>query len=363
MPNTTRFNQNLVDNDSDLLYKNRSVLTSLGLGNTVWVSTIGGDDASGMVGRIDRPFKTIQAGVNACSVYGTWYHVIVMGGYYDESVITPASFQQGIIEYMPNAIHTYSGNDDKYTITISDEKVLLKGHTVTECFIDRSGTNTGGAVYFYASYGIFSALQGLTITSTGTSHAVKGWNYIRNCNIKSTGGIAAAAQGYINPVVENSIIISTASIALYATGKISVSNSYISGNTYGAYNENGTGIFAVNSTFIGVTQSAYYGNNWNYGSKIENCYFKGFVKPLRMDTYAYGDPNNHLIRNTIIEVTDAAATTCCTTWYLVGQNIICNKPMFNNLPVLEQDIIVSDAITISDTTHSFQPNHFYNRIS
>jgi hypothetical protein len=57
---------NVVDNDVDLLYKGIPVQLRVLIGSTLWVSNSSdGNDATAVKGRIDRPYKTIQAAINA----------------------------------------------------------------------------------------------------------------------------------------------------------------------------------------------------------------------------------------------------------------------------------------------------------
>src|SRR5258706_14574215 len=60
-----------------------SVVGSLGGDNAVWVDPVSGDDTTGARSQIQRPFKTIQAAVNA-SLAG------------DEVVVTPGTFVETV---------------------------------------------------------------------------------------------------------------------------------------------------------------------------------------------------------------------------------------------------------------------------
>lgn len=69
-----------------------SALTSVDTGRTAWVDQVNGDDATGQVGRLDLPFLTVQAALDAVYTTGdaqNW--IIVLPGDYAEDVAWPTS--------------------------------------------------------------------------------------------------------------------------------------------------------------------------------------------------------------------------------------------------------------------------------
>ncbi|MDO1449573.1 hypothetical protein Q0590_25070 [Rhodocytophaga aerolata] len=76
-----RLTPNLTDNNTDLLYKGLGIATVVNQGSVVYVSK-NGNDATGLQGRIDRPFLSIQGAINS----NQGKTVIVLGGTYYEQV-------------------------------------------------------------------------------------------------------------------------------------------------------------------------------------------------------------------------------------------------------------------------------------
>lgn len=76
-----RLTPNLTDNNTDLLYKGLGIATVVNQGSVVYVSK-NGNDVTGLQGRIDRPFLSIQGAINS----NQGKTVIVLGGTYDEQV-------------------------------------------------------------------------------------------------------------------------------------------------------------------------------------------------------------------------------------------------------------------------------------
>ncbi|MDO1449572.1 hypothetical protein Q0590_25065 [Rhodocytophaga aerolata] len=77
---------NLLDNETDLLYKGLPIATTQSYGRVSFVSPTG-NDATALQGRMDRPYRTIQAAVNAPYINTNVIDkIMVLGGNWNENV-------------------------------------------------------------------------------------------------------------------------------------------------------------------------------------------------------------------------------------------------------------------------------------
>src|SRR5262245_14712205 len=53
-------------------------------GNTLWVDAVNGNDSTAVLGRLDKPYKTLAAARNVAAAVGAEVTVVVLPGFYSE---------------------------------------------------------------------------------------------------------------------------------------------------------------------------------------------------------------------------------------------------------------------------------------
>jgi hypothetical protein len=150
-----QINLNLLDNDVNLLYKGIPVSLTASLGTSLFVSPLG-NNATAVKNRVDRPYATVQAAVDAAAVSGDT--IILFPGLHAGNVASSVDKTISFFLY-PNAI--------------------LNGHVTT--------TGQGqGSKYEFAGHGsIWGNLQG---TGNGAQFHIRGLKTVGTITFSSDNG-------------------------------------------------------------------------------------------------------------------------------------------------------------------------------
>lgn len=156
-------NENLVDSSFGLFYKNREVILALNMGRIFYVNGTDGDDTTGARGRFDKPYKTIQAAINASSSTTGGDIIEVMSGTYNETVTGKVNL--GVTLILRSA--TLNGNLSINVNTNTGKLFLLQGSV-----LNGNMTGTFGSLTISDGTGIVNGEIGSTGDNGG--HVVKG---------------------------------------------------------------------------------------------------------------------------------------------------------------------------------------------
>jgi hypothetical protein len=340
--------ENLVDTNNDLLYKGLAIPTVVEMGLVHYVSPYG-NDSTAKYGRIDRPWRTIQAAISAIpDSSSTW--VVVLPGTYDESVSTGnrrglygGIFLQAGVYWKANVGYVFQTNDA--------HSFRITGAGKLYCTIHRYGSGTGGAILLNGYYAE-SYLEGINVIAE-VGKGIENAYWLKSCNVKSTADIAVKSYGYVGLNMQNCLVESTISIGLEVGHLSTIIDSVVKGQTYGMHSNNHAGLKARNSYFYGITEKGYFGYNWNAAALIEGCTFRGYKMGAHFGTYGYGDFTPHVMRNTNFIVDDPAAPYAAECWFLNGFNIMSNKPISSNMPNYEAGIHLVENFPFVDYKHTW----------
>lgn len=247
-------NHNLVDTDNELLYKGLPIGFGVNYRDFFYVST-GGNDKTGVKGRPDLPFKSINGVITYCTANNTTGIVWVMPGYYAEKV---ALETYGPIKTLFLQDATIESTDAGFTLGMGHEsKVFGRGKI--------SNVGNGNAIRGLNSPGLYNIyLDGLLIESaSGNTVQPIGFQItnLKNCTVKSAAGYCFYA-GYGGTVINKAknVEIQSGASAIYCEYGAGNSGFYedctIQGNDYGVYSHGGnlrfsrTQVKSVNATAL-----------------------------------------------------------------------------------------------------------------
>jgi hypothetical protein len=211
--------KDFIDDGSGLFYKGIALSLAAAYPNADFVST-SGNNATATRGRMDRPFKTIQAAVNATwrNVYDN-HVIIVLGGKWDENVTVPYSsggftlwFQNVTLSGGNGTALSFAGQQP-VTVLLENSRIVSYGSATTVALNERCkligrgraevvNQGTGSALTTYRNL-----LANLFITNNGDASnplsypALVGYDSVgRYLDVKSTN---SPALNYTKVTTEN----------------------------------------------------------------------------------------------------------------------------------------------------------------
>lgn len=184
------------------------------LGNILFVSANApiinnGQNRATALGRIDKPFKSIQSALNVCSSEDT---IVVFAGTYTENLITVD--KTIFLNFIGNCV--LNGNIEKYNgnwgfssfLSIIGEELTINGNitiqtnwTNTKNYIKVKKINSGNLIPLNSDFRTSLIIKDTEIvTNTNTNATDNAFNSYTNCKIKATGififggGVAANCE-------------------------------------------------------------------------------------------------------------------------------------------------------------------------
>lgn len=283
MPKEFYFNDNFKDNTIDLLYKGRPIPIVSSMERAVYISP-SGENTIALIGRQDRPFKTIQGAIDSALLLyngagngNLQFTFWLMPGVYKETVAIDTTLLNGTILLMPG-VWWYQDNGLCLNM-IQQSNISVVGLSRNQCRIERRGTSVGSAIY--ARNGI--SLKSLFIRNSGgiAVESLQNWAggvfTFEDCDIRSTGGDAVLLSYGELLIVKHCKIESTIGHGINGwTCKGVFINSTVIGQIDGLRSNNGTSIKLINSFVDGKTGWGFNSGNWFENIDISSSIIRGF---------------------------------------------------------------------------------------
>lgn len=274
MPTTSqKLGNNLVDNGTDLFYKGVAIPLVINLGGVRFVSK-NGNDATGTIGRQDRPYLTVQAAIAASANGDT---IAVYPGTYNEKLnITPLA---NLTFHLYEAKITWDAASADPALYISTTRLSIYAFGTSS--ITRTNQTSGYAVEC-AGNATFN-FRHLTITGNqgGLSNGVLAGGELYRCKVTATNGMALNAAYNGITCYHSKFVSASGSYVLQNSIPSSETNRYINclfsgANTYSIrFSDQGLSIFdnceIVNT--LGKPIRAEVGNRLIFN----NCKLKGVL--------------------------------------------------------------------------------------
>jgi hypothetical protein len=267
--------KNLVDTEVDLFYKGVPIPLVRELGRIFYVS-VNGSDATGRVGRLDRPFKTISAALTQASsndmihlLSGTYTENINTANtgknitlYFDHAKLVGSVTTNHLLRIVSNGTGHIIGKVTVAHLVIRNMYRIENTDTVIECGGHPSSCYIDGVQEIYQSAG-----SGVTINS----FALTTPNYWRNIGsiTSQTSNIFAAFRGRLENIGRIEAI--TGSIGLTTEDAIEADNVFFK-STNRLFNFRNQWNFFKDCIFQSTT-SYLTGDTWNAKLHFENCKF------------------------------------------------------------------------------------------
>lgn len=158
-------------------------------GNVVWVDKINGNDGTGVRGQLDKPFLTIQAGIDAAVAGDVVY---VLPGTYIEQIVCKDDVsvlgidrRQCILEYSGASSVTVITMAQRILVTNFDLKLNPTGGTTIGILFPGVTNANSAIIRVNVNVNVTGNVIGTQITGTGVVNPGRGT--IRQCNIIGSG--------------------------------------------------------------------------------------------------------------------------------------------------------------------------------
>lgn len=264
---------NVVDDDSNLLYKGLPVSTIMDYKEVTFVS-VNGNDTTALRGRIDRPFRTIAAAVRAPYIDTYKIHsVIVLSGEYQETVKINRNMTlclQGAnlkgFNNGPAIVYEYGGGG---TIYLEHSYV--------------GANSTDPAIALAEGVKVYGRGKSL-VYNEGTGIAIYGSaNWLENLIIANNGAADKPAVHLIDGQTRNVYVSSTNGPALWQR-RINIAHSLFEDSSF--YSENRLGVYCEGGGFFRRCQMR---------SKTSHGLGGGYFSTLQMDNCKVFSDTNHAV--------------------------------------------------------------------